>query len=166
MSRRIALALALLAACGADDVDLIAPDARGCVCDGGPSLCPRNACTPGDAGVDAEPDALTCLGTCEVDAGGDLPVNAPCEPTRDECAAGLTCRIRDAHDGICRPVGQLAEGTACTAADQCGANMACVPTTPGMMRCMVVCDVAAPAARCGAAGTCAPFWGDDTGVCT
>jgi hypothetical protein len=163
--KRALLALAL-AACGtADDIDFVdAPP--GCVCDAGTSLCPRNACTGDDAGADAPPDAVTCLGTCSVDAGGTLPVNAPCEPTLDECMAGLTCRIRAAHDGICRATGALAEGAACTSVDQCGSNMACLPTTPGMMSCMVVCDVAAPAVRCDAGQTCTVFWGADTGVCT
>jgi hypothetical protein len=124
-----------------------------------------------DAGLedaDAQPDAISCLGTCPLpdagDGGAGLPINAACEPTLDQCAPGLACRIRDAHDGICRAAGTMLEGQVCTSADQCGAALACIPDSPGVSRCFLICDVAAPA-RCASSQRCAPFWGDDTGVC-
>ena len=159
MTRLGILALAL-AACGQTDLsDDDSVDAPPVTCDG---ACELDAAQDGDAG-----DGGVCFGTCPaVDAaGGTLPINAACEPLLDQCAPGLTCRIRDAHDGICRTAGALLEGQVCTSVDQCGPNLACLSAGAGVLRCFLVCDVGAPALRCTSSQTCIRYWGDDTGVC-
>lgn len=136
--------------------------------------CAGPAPEPGpDGGADAGADAADggacadqCLPPDAGDAGAGLPINAACEPTLDECAPGLTCRIASAHVGTCRPIGTLAAGAICTASDQCGAAQACLPAeAPNRLRCQVVCAIARPLERCQAGETCAPQWGADTGVC-
>lgn len=145
---RITILLSLVAGCA--PVDELGPEP------------PDGAQVDPDAAAAA--DGPACASGCEVDASGWLPVNAACEPNLDQCAVGLTCRIRAAHDGLCRPVGPLAEGDVCTSVDECGANMACITARPGTLRCQTVCEVAQSSPRCGTRG-CAPFWGTETGVC-
>lgn len=152
MIRHLRIAIVCLAAC-ADPAPEPGPDGGG----------------GGDAGADAA-DGGACADQClppdAGDAGAGLPINAACEPTLDECAPGLTCRIASAHVGTCRPIGTLAAGAICTASDQCGAAQACLPAeAPNRLRCQVVCAVARPLERCQAGATCAPQWGADTGVC-
>ncbi len=87
-------------------------------------------------------------------------LNAPCAPTGNGCAEGFTCRLRTADTGLCRPIADGAPGDGCDVDDDCGANMTCVE--PDHV-CAIVCDSAAPGARCGAR-LCLPVWGA-VGVC-
>lgn len=149
--RRLAIAAAWLIGC-ADPSPEPVPDGR--------------ADAAADAGADGGACADQCLPPDAGDAGAGLPINAACEPTLDECASGLTCRLASAHVGRCRPVGTLAPGALCTASDQCGAAQGCLPAEqPNRLRCQVVCAVARPLERCQLGETCAPQWGADTGVC-
>lgn len=103
-------------------------------------------------------------------APGDLPLNAMCDPVLEQCAGGLTCRVRHTNPvyGLCLPVGSTPAGGDCTASgdDGCAADMACVPGGTGDV-CMVVCATAAPADRCSASEVCSTgLWGPDVGVCS
>lgn len=123
--------------------------------------------TPGGTLSGDDDDVLTVSGFAAdaVDVSdGPAPVrgllNAPCAPTGDDCAAGFTCRLRTADTGLCRPIADGAPGDGCDVDDDCGANMTCIE--PDHV-CAIVCDSAAPAARCGAL-LCLPVWGA-VGVC-
>lgn len=93
-----------------------------------------------------------------------LPLDAVCVPTRDDCAAGLTCRMLAAHDGRCRPVGTWPAGAICTSTSECGAAMICAQAADGRNRCETICDVYDPS-RCTGGLVCRPYVGDDVGVC-
>ena len=125
-----------------------------------------------------------------LDAGVDapapgLPLDATCVPILEQCATGLTCRVRGAHDGRCEQVGPVPAGAICSGEDECGANMICMQlgwaqkpgawkhSTRGVWykggtdtaRCAVVCDVWNPYDRCQPGQRCTVFVGDDLGIC-
>lgn len=134
-----------------------------------PVLLALAACCPAtgiaDAGADAALDGNPDAPDAAPDTG-TLPLGADCIPTRDDCAATLTCRIRSGSTGQCRPVGTLAAGERCPEEDACGAAMACIPEGADL-RCYVLCNRFAPLDRCTAAQTCIayPQPGADTGLC-
>lgn len=133
MHWKIALIALALSACGApttgDDIDATAPG-------------------PDAAALDAAPP----------DADG-LPRSAQCDPLADECATGLTCRIRpDPVMGSCEPIGPEPAGGDCTSGfsgddSVCGADMGCRAAGVGAI-CAVLCSPADPGARCSPSQTC------------
>lgn len=121
-----------------------------------------------DAAADAAADARTDAGMdAATDAApGGLGLEADCDPTLDECEAGLTCRPDGKLRGNCRPVGTLPAGAACQAEGECGYAMTWFSDPVGVARCAVVCNTMAPQPRCkpnqpclslvGRLGICAP----------
>lgn len=120
-----------------------------------------------DADQPPDPDAGPLTDGAPTDAPGLLPIDSECTPVAEQCAPGLTCRIRGSSTGRCRPVGPFPAGAACTGEDECGANMACIPAEGQTLRCFVVCDRNDPLRRCSPSQTCAAFWAPTwpTGVC-
>lgn len=149
---------------------------------GGCGFSPGGGAPLGDD-VDPGPDAGavgTDAAVSTIDAGPDasqqrLGLNQPCDPTVSQvCIEGYTCRPRYDDGSLCRPVGVLPAGAACTPeGDECAFNLACVEgegPVPGGW-CRVVCDVGAPdaeaacAATAGAGTTCEAWWSPAVGWC-
>lgn len=134
-----------------------------------PDAAPRDGGTDdvADARHDAAPDARA---DAAIDAAIDgapsgLGLDATCDPTQDECTVGLTCRPTGALRGVCRPIGPLPAGAACQAESDCGYAMTWFSDEVGVARCAVVCDTAAPQARCKPNQPCLALVGR-LGICT
>lgn len=142
---------------------LLAALAMGCAAGGAPVL--PDGGVQLDAAVDAATDAAAAAPDAAIDAAG-LGLDADCDPTRDECAAGLTCRPDGKLRGNCRPVGALPAGALCQAESDCGYAMTWFSDQAGAARCAVICNTEAPLQRCkpnqpcwslvGRLGICAP----------
>lgn len=118
---------------------------------------------------DVAPDASVT----SPDAAGErrLGLNSPCDPLWQPaggCAEGLTCRPRlGADSGLCRPVGALAAGAACTVVegDECAFGAACAIEPPAFGGwCVTVCAAGA-ADGCPTGQTCEAWWSPTVGRC-
>lgn len=97
----------------------------------------------------------------------ELPLEAPCRPTVDQCAASLTCRLVGEDQGRCRPAGLGLPGAACGDDAACGADMTCL-LDGGAKRCFALCRRQALLEYCAPQQTCDLPWGSEwiTGICT
>ena len=138
--------------------------------DGGDDA-PDGGAVVGDGGPDADLDQVDAdPGAPDADLG--IPLGHDCDVLVDDaCAAGLTCRLADAQGrGACRPVGAVPEGDSCIVPDvfdyytPCADAMVCYGEPNA--RCMVLCDVDTPSARCTTGETCVMIIADSSiGLC-
>lgn len=135
LKRAAGLLLGVILVACASTVPTTAPDAAPPAIDASADV---------DAGTaDAVVDAALAL-----DARTGLGLDADCDPTRDECGDGLTCRPLGNLRGACRSVGPLPAGAACQAESDCGYAMTWYSDDVGVARCAIICDTAAPQLRC------------------
>lgn len=121
-------------------------------------LPPPLTITPNPPVVPPPPPAGVALDApCVPDVGQWLPAGARCQ-------LGLTCRVRGAHDGVCRPIGALPQGAVATGEAECGSNMLIMSDSFGQTRCALICFPQASGSRC-KGRPCAPFINDELGVC-
>ena len=127
---------------------------------------PDDTPSPDASSPDGSGDA-TSAPDAEVDADAGLPIDSTCDPRREDCAAGLTCRIYlPAGDGRCRPVGTGVAGQLCNSFDQCPANAGCSYGADNRLRCILACDTMEPLRRCTATQICSPVTvGSGVGLC-
>lgn len=94
-----------------------------------------------------------------------LPEGAACQPTLDQCAAWLTCRMTGAHIGYCTPPGPQSAGAVCTTSADCGYATHCAQSSTGVARCYTICETQPVVGRLCKPGTvCTPYVGE-TGLC-
>lgn len=158
---RAAIAIALIAACGApgtgDDAPMPDGGADGRTEDGG-----------ADGAPDADPTAPDAM---PPDGGEGLPLGSDCDVLTEPCADGLTCRLTgiDPVSGRCMGIGPAAPGDVCNpdnGSGDCGAAQACIASTGSIYRCFLICDVADPDDRCTASTpTCSPVFTPELGAC-
>lgn len=109
----------------------------------------------GDGGAPRADARISCADECGFSdaAPGGVPEGGACDPVRDQCAPGLTCR----PEGVCGPYGDLEVGDDCSAVGHqgCGYAMVCNYEGAGGIpfACRTLCDPAAPS-RCGPTETC------------
>jgi len=113
-------------------------------CVGDPGRCRHYCC---DATVCPTLDTMGKAYFCDVqsEAVAAVPVPVcqvvqPCDLLRDTCAAGMTCALVDANDGVtsCVATGPAAVGQSCDVT-HCGANLSCLGLA-GSRTCQELCD--------------------------
>lgn len=106
----------------------------------------------------APPPGLTLNSDCVPDVGQWLPAELRCQ-------AGLTCRIRGAHSGVCLPIGPLPAGALTSSESECGANMTWFSNQLGQAQCALICFPPASGDRCKVPQRCVAFINDELGIC-
>ncbi|MEM7155343.1 MAG: hypothetical protein AAF799_21015 [Myxococcota bacterium] len=155
------------------------PGAEGCECLEGECVgelsCLSNVCvdasatgvatTTADEGTGEESDTGSVdEGPAETGSpttGGTLPVDAPCNPTDDQCAPGLTCNSPGLDGFVCAEPGPTAANEPC-GDTTCSTGLICYDSETfdcgGIGCCTGFCDVDSPDGWCPAGFSCEAFY--------